>query len=142
MDKIFGKPASVSQMAQGFREFAATGNLSGITAKTLGSNFGKFGEALQKVAHNDPIGKIKNSLARGFAWTGLDAFKDKNKDLVNSVDDTLASLTRAGHGDVAEKLFGNLAKAAEKSGVSVAKLRSMMDGWGKATKEQAVAEQI
>jgi hypothetical protein len=142
MDKVFGKPANIQQMAKGFTEFAATGKLSGITAKTLGDNFGKFGEALQKVAHNDVLGKVRNALGRSLAWTGLDAFKDKNKDLVNSVDDTLASLVRAGRSDVAAKVFDSLGKAAEKNGTSVEKLKSTMGDYKKSLAEQAQIEKI
>ncbi|MCA1839825.1 MAG: LysM peptidoglycan-binding domain-containing protein, partial [Actinobacteria bacterium] len=142
MNKIFGQAPNIKQMSASMVDFAQTGKLTGNTAKYLGDNFQKFGKALGDEVHNDPIGKIKNALGRTLAWTGLDAFKDKNKDLKNSVDDTLASLVKAGHSDIAGKVFDSLTKSASKNGVSVDRLKKSLGDYSQALTDQKTAEKI
>lgn len=142
MGKIFGGAPNVSKMSKDLINFAATGKLGGEASRVLGQNFSKFGEAADKVAHSNFGDKIQNGLNRAFAWTGGDAFKDKNRQVVDSADKALASLVKMGKGDVANTLFNNLAKSAEKSGTSIGKLKSQFNDFTKAQKDQATAEKV
>lgn len=124
--KLDPAPANITKLTASLVDMASGGKAAGEVARVLGSDLDAFGGAAHRLADptvNDRIGDISWTVTHfGGDSHGLDQATDK----IKSVDQSLADLVAGGHADVAAKSFDQLAKNADKHGVSLDKLHGLL----------------
>lgn len=126
-------PPSVTKLKAAMVDFAQQGKVSGELAKTFGKDLDGLGEAAARIAHPSALKRTKDffSTFDPFNDTDLDEAREK----IKGIDDSLTELVQSGNSDIAAENFRAYAAAAEKSGTSTEKFRSLLPGYGNALVE-------
>lgn len=129
-DKFAEAPPSVSKLKASMVDFAQQGKITGEAASKFGKDLDGVGEAAARIAHPSVLKRTKDFFSTfvPFNETDLDTARDK----IDAIDKSLADLVQSGHADVAAKNFAEYAKAAEESGTSTEKFRSLLHGYSEA----------
>ncbi|MFB7500020.1 phage tail tape measure protein [Streptomyces sp. NPDC056161] len=129
-DKFAETPPSVSKLKASMVDFAQQGKVTGEAADKFGRDLDGVGDAAARIAHPSVLKRTKDffSTFDPFSNTDLDRARDK----IDSIDKSLTDLVQSGHADVAAKNFKAYAAAAEKSGTSTEKFRSLLPGYSDA----------
>ncbi|MFL4904814.1 phage tail tape measure protein [Streptomyces sp. MMS24-I2-30] len=129
-DKFAETPPSVSKLKASMVDFAQQGKVTGEAADKFGRDLDGVGDAAARIAHPSVLKRTKDffSTFDPFSNTDLDQARDK----IDSIDKSLTDLVQSGHADVAAKNFKAYAEAAEESGTSTEKFRSLLPGYSDA----------
>lgn len=123
-------PPSVNKLEAAMVDFAQQGKVTGEAAKKFGKDLDGVGEAAARIAHPSGLKRTKDffSTFDPFSHTDLDRAREK----IDAIDKSLTNLVQGGHADVAAANFKEYAKAAEESGTSTEKFRTLLPGYSDA----------
>lgn len=123
-------PPNISKMKAAMVDFAQSGKVTGEAAKQFGKNLDGVGEAAARIAHPSVLKRTKDffSTFDPFNDTDLDVARKKLK----GIDESLTELVQSGNANIAAENFKAYAAAAEQSGTSTEKFRSLLPGYSDA----------
>ncbi|WP_432136836.1 phage tail tape measure protein [Streptomyces sp. bgisy154] len=119
-------PPNITQMTNAMVDFARKGQASGVLVDEFGENLDGLGEAVARIAHPGVLDRVGDSLYT-ITHIGSDSQAlDEARQKIEAIDESLSSLVQSGNADVAAVNFQAYAKAAEKSGTSMEKFRTLL----------------
>lgn len=142
--KLFGDGrihANMNKMSTDLVQLRETGRSTGEVARVFGKDFGKFGEAVQQIAHPGTFDRIAHGFKRVGEAIGINGDSwQKNNDVMKAGDKTLTDLVKKGDMTTAAALYRQMAAAALKNHTSVKKLNSLLPGYQQALKDAKAAQ--
>jgi hypothetical protein len=115
-------PADLDKMTSSLAQFGASGRLAGEAARVLGKDFSEFDEALRGLARPGQWDQIQQGFTSFF---GQDSTPVKRwKEVIDSVDKSLANMVSSGNAEQAAAAFDLLAKRAKEEGLTTAELNA------------------
>lgn len=133
----------VDTLSRSLQELAKSGELAGKAQELLGKNLDKFAKDVRTARNANP-GKDHSGGQRGlqkeediedFLFVGtadsFDFTATATLKRIQAIDAALAQLAQSGHGDEASKVFDQLAKKAQESGVSTEYLLTLLPQYAK-----------
>jgi TP901 family phage tail tape measure protein len=137
LDDFFGTTlANADQLTLSLVKLANTQQATGELSRVFGEDLADFGDALKRLV--DPsFMERADDVSAWFAEAGglvdwASGNLDQARDKFAKLDQSLASLVSGGNRDVAEKIFGQLAREAANAGVPVEKLKELLPGYADA----------
>lgn len=119
-------PPNITKLTNSMVAFAQRGKVSGELADQFGKNLDGLGEAAARLAHPGTLDRIGDSLYT-ITHVGSDSIAlDDARKKIDAIDQSLTELVQSGNADVAAANFRAYAKAAEKSGTSTEKFRTLL----------------
>ncbi|MEU9405031.1 phage tail tape measure protein [Streptomyces sp. NPDC048281] len=129
-NKFQEAPPNVHKLEAAMVDFAQQGKVSGEAAKKFGTNLDGVGEAAARIAHPSVLKRTKDFFSTFDVFSHTDLATSHEK--IDAIDKSLTNLVQSGHAEVAAANFKEYAKAAEKSGTSTEKFRSLLPGYSDA----------
>lgn len=124
--KLLDAPPNVTRLTNSLVDLAVRGKAAGEVADTFGKNLDGFGDAVKRITDPGGLTEFTDFLGKvpliGGEAGGLTEAKDK----VNALDEALSQMVQSGSADVAQRAFSRLAAEAEKQGVSVNAVKSLL----------------
>ncbi|WP_050503064.1 phage tail tape measure protein, partial [Streptomyces monomycini] len=124
--KLLDAPPNVTRLTNSLVDLAVRGKAAGEVADTFGKNLDGFGDAVKRITDPGGLTEVTDFLGKvpliGGEAGGLTEAKDK----VNALDEALSQMVQSGSADVAQRAFSRLAAEAEKQGVSVNAVKSLL----------------
>ncbi|MGW0626419.1 phage tail tape measure protein [Streptomyces sp. NPDC002758] len=123
-------PPNITRMKAAMVDFAQQGKVTGELADQFGKDLDGVGDAAARIAHPSALKRTKDF------FSSFDPFNDTDLDVarqkIKGIDDSLTQLVESGNADIAAENFKAYAAAAEKSGTSTDKFRSLLTGYSNA----------
>lgn len=133
-------PPNITKMKAAMVDFAQSGKVTGEAAKQFGKNLDGVGEAAARIAHPSVLKRTKDffSTFDPINDTDLDVSRDK----IDGIDKSLTELVESGNTKIAAENFKAYAAAAEESGTSTEKFRTLLPGYTNALMEADTAGKL
>jgi TP901 family phage tail tape measure protein len=137
LQSLLHENLDTSKLAGDLQTLGQTGQVTGTLAKTFGPDMAKFGKYASEASSG--MAKFTDKLYGFLPGDTSLSIAQRN---IKNIDDQLAAMVANGSADQAAAIFDDLAAAADKQGVSTAKLTSLMPGYAGALAGTSGAAQI